>query len=172
MNHIILDMDDTLISMDTLGNPIPRPYLEHFIKFCFQNFKSVSIWTSASIDWFDIVNTIIFKPILDKYNFEFRFVWCFDKCTPRKRLTVNLLRTYTIYIKELSKVWGEYSDMNKLNTVIVDDNQFSFEENIDNAIHIKEWKLVENDTELIRLMILLKKLRYSSNMTTEDKSII
>ena len=169
MNHIILDMDETLISRDSSENPVPRPYLEQFIIFCFWNFKSVSIWTSACRDWFEIVNTSIFKPILDKNNLSFRFVWCFNKCTPRKRLTLNFLRTYTIYIKELSKVWDEYNDMNKLNTLIVDDNHFSFEENIDNAIHIKSWNMDGIDMELIKLIILLKKLRFSSDIRKEEK---
>lgn len=170
MNHVILDMDETLISIDESHKPISRPYLKEFLVFCFKNFKSVSIWTSANKEWFDIVNINVFVPILDQY--KFRFVWCFEKCTPRKKISTNLLHTYIVYIKELIKVWEEYEDMTSLNTIIVDDNCYSFKNNIDNAIHIKAWKLIENDTELVTVLILLKKMIHSVDITKNKKILL
>ena len=171
MNHLILDMDETLISIDKFQNPVSRPYLKEFLAFCFQNFKSVSIWTSANREWFDIVNINIFIPILREYNFEFRFVWCSEKCTPRKAVSFNLLHIYTLYIKELCKVWDEYEDMTISNTIIIDDNKHSFQDNIENAINIKGWQLTANDIELIKVILLLKKLRYSLDVTKNEKLI-
>jgi hypothetical protein len=154
MNHIILDMDGTLVGIVNNMKPISRPYLEDFLVFCFKNFKSVSIWTAANIEWFEVVNEKIFQPMLEKHNLNFRFVWDYNKC----------IRTRTInyygfkYIKNLEKVWNEYKDMNKDNTIIVDDNQISCMDNLENAIIIPSYN-PEDKTEDLELKMMTWKLK-------------
>lgn len=67
LKNIILDMDKTLIegyfSIKHDKMVIEeRPYLGQFLKFVFEHFDNVSIWTNANKEWFDYVyNTILYK---------------------------------------------------------------------------------------------------------------
>ena len=158
MNHIILDMDGTLVGIDNNMKPIIRPFLEEFLVFCFQNFKSVSVWTAANIEWFDVVNEKIFQPILDKYKLSFRFVWDYNKCTKMRNNTYE-----SRYIKQLEKVWDKFLDMNKDNTVIIDDNKITCMDNPENAIIIPSYD-PEDKTEDLELKLMKWKLKIVKNL--------
>lgn len=153
MLHIVLDMDGTLIGTDNLQKIIPRPYLEEFLLFCFKNFESVSIWTAANEEWYNEVYENVFKSILLKYDLNFRFVWFNDKCTLRRRQIFYSYNEY--YIKRLKKVWNKYKDMNKDNTIIVDDNILSYMDNYGNGMKIKSFINEEDDIELKKIMTRL-----------------
>ena len=45
--NIILDLDNTLISFINENDPIARPYLGNFLKFVFNKFNQISIWTAV-----------------------------------------------------------------------------------------------------------------------------
>jgi len=167
MNHIILDMDGTLIGTDNLEKIIPRPYLEEFFLFCFKNFVSVSIWTAAKKEWYDEVNKEVFEPILVKHNLNFRFVWYKDKCTIRR----DLLICKKYYIKNLKKVWNTYTDMTNENTIIVDDNILSYVDNRGNAVEIKSFINEETDNELKNMIKRLYLFKDVKNVLKYDLNL-
>ena len=165
MYHIILDLDGTLISRDPKNNPRQRPFLYNFLVFCFENFKSVSIWTAANFQWLDIVMNDILNPFLRNYGYNFRFIWTYEMCDKRYEkliFTPNYTNKYDyVYVKSLKKVWKKYLDMNEKNTIMVDDNIYSSLDNLENSFEIKSWDYDDYiDTELKKLMNSLRKLLF------------
>ena len=163
MYHIILDLDGTLIASDKNNIPCPRPFLYTFLIFCFNNFKSVSIWTAANNQWLEKVYNEIFQPLLRNNAYKFRFMWYYDMCEKRyEKLIFTPHFTNSdnfIYVKSLKKVWNKYSDMNKKNTIIIDDNIYSSLDNLENSLEIKGWNFEDSyDIELKKMMNNLKKL--------------
>jgi hypothetical protein len=155
--NLILDMDNTLIYLQT-----SRPYLEYFLEEAFLNFKNVSIWTAANIEWFNHINTLIFIPIIEninkKHNKKYKFDFVFDskKCSPAK----NFDDFQIIYEKRLRKLHRskKHSDYTMDNTLIVDDNITTFRKNYGNAIHISSfYSFMDKDKELLKLVQYLKK---------------
>jgi len=167
MNHIILDMDGTLIGIDNNMKPVIRPFLEDFLVFCFKNYRSVSIWTAANIEWFDVVNEKIFQPILDKYKLSFRFVWDYNKCTRQR-----IMNYENIYIKKLERVFDAYKDMTTDNTIIIDDNQIICMDNPENSIIIHSYNPEEKeDLELKMMMWKLKIIKDLVNVREKNRYI-
>lgn len=163
MYHIVLDLDATLIASDKNSNPYPRPFLYSFLIFCFENFKSVSIWTAANKEWLEKVYNEIFQHLLRNNAYKFRFMWCNDMCEKRYEkliFTPHFTNSYNIvYVKPLKKVWTYFLNMNKENTIIIDDNIYSSLDNLENSIEIKAWKYDESyDIELKIMMNNLRKL--------------
>ena len=61
--HLILDIDGTLI--DDKGLLEPRLYLKEFLKYAFDNFKTVSIWTAAHESWYKEVHNCSWNNIIN-----------------------------------------------------------------------------------------------------------
>lgn len=115
---IILDMDGTLIaSTGTSSPPKPRPYLKPFLRFCFENYRFVGIWTAANAAWYDHVNEKVFAPILKSLGKKFSFVYVDTKVR-----TTGGERT-----KPLQNIWkrttGVFTHFTPTNTIIVDDTR-------------------------------------------------
>lgn len=165
--NIILDMDGTLI--DDNGLYQSRPHLQKFLLYCFNNFDTVSIWTSASREWYDEIYEKIFKHILKGNRFDFVFT--------RKRCTLD--RNSFVYVKNLHKLWRSkvlYKDFNKHNTLIVDNTPFKYFRNYGNGIPIPTYNQynISNDNYLSKLVEYLEDLyeifdKYGSIRYTEKR---
>eukprot|EP01084_Bolivina_argentea_P192592 330582_1 len=155
---IVLDIDGTLIdsltkqiyyeNMNCLRKPDyidnednciwKRPGFDIFIKFCFDNFKHVSIWTAASKQW---ANIFINKIIKHEYKNKFDFIWCKDRLS--KRFKINYYYSYRnafITYKPLKKIWRSKirnnNGWNKENTLIIEDTIRNCIDNYGNAIYV------------------------------------
>nr|QBK91783.1 MAG: ctd-like (NLI interacting factor-like) phosphatase [Pithovirus LCPAC304] len=157
--HLILDMDKTLIWGTSWGDPIePRPFLQPFLRYCFQNFETVSIWTAATRDWFATANVSVFCPILTALNAEreseepYSFFFVYTK----KHTDFN-------QVKNLEKVWtNEEMPHTRENTLTIDDKQYSYEKNPDHVVLVDPWCGLEHekeDDELVHLMDYLTLLQ-------------
>ena len=67
------------------------------------------------------------------------------------------------YIKQLEKVWDKFLDMNKDNTVIIDDNKITCMDNPENAIIIPSYD-PEDKTEDLELKLMKWKLKIVKNL--------
>lgn len=136
ITNIILDMDGTLLdyvpchfdhNLTHKQIPIARPYLHLFMKYLFDNFERVSIWTAAEKSWFDKCYESVLKPALPEGK-EFHFV--------KTRADYN----FQANVKPLRMVYEQFPDLyNPENTVIIDDNPYTFVENPEQALHIKSF---------------------------------
>jgi hypothetical protein len=185
---IILDIDNTLIHAvrrenNTLYNEnefkidlkdaddiyigIKRPYLTAFIKFIFEHFKLVCIWSLGNREYVHSVVNALFveqKPhaIFSREDSPF----------------IYNTSTYTKPIVKISKcndICRQY--MSLKNTIIIDDLYTNFNNNEDNGIliprfeytKIKEFKY--NDIDLLKLMLWLQK-NHKEDLIKIDKSKI
>eukprot|EP01083_Nonionella_stella_P093857 263221_1 len=170
---IILDIDGTLI--DTLPEQIykeqknnlsisrkpdhitdegdyiwKRPGLDAFIKFCFDNFQHVSIWTAASQEWADVfIRNLIGHQYRDSFTQNGNFVWS------RSRLSKQFRMRYfyhygndVITHKPLSKVWRSRTrrseGWNKYNTLIIEDTPRNCVDNYGNAIYVDTYEIIDD----------------------------
>ena len=165
--HLILDIDSTLIDSDFVDvgciyktlpsgiNIYPRPYLREFMKFAFDNFESVSLWTAGSSDWADVIVDDILSDFMPS-NVAFRFIWTRVKMGIYWTDDNGPLRSYLI--KPLSEVYKNFEDMNENNTIIIDDNPITYIRNKRNVIPIIPYDIKKNvnDSEFIRIMNICK----------------
>ena len=151
---LVLDMDGTLISHIARGPtteeylPVARPYLFWFLCACFENFLCVSIWTAAEPRWYYRVSDMVLQPILlevSKYlgkPCSFSFVWSRKAC--RVIVPGYTPNSPPVHMtKPLDRIWAKdrrpYCYYTADNTIIVDDNEQTFVENLENAIHIPKF---------------------------------
>lgn len=149
--HLFMDLDSTLIdNYCNNKNEIiikERPFLKTFFIFIFDKFETVSIWTNANDIWMNKA----YEDVLSKYlpnNKKFSIILtnnCIDR-TPK--------------IKDLNYLFKKHPNIyNKSNTFILDDNPFTYQNNIENAIPIKPYFYFplkpDNDIELLRVMLLM-----------------
>lgn len=163
IKNIILDMDGTILdhvppcfdhNRSYKAIPIARPYLHLFMKYLFENFDRVSIWTAASKSWYDECYEKVIKPSLPEGK-GFHFI--------KTRDDYDYIRR----VKPLQMVYEEYPELyNAENTLIIDDNSYTFLENIDQAIQIRSFyydrleksireNLDKNDFELYNMIQVL-----------------
>lgn len=163
MKLIVLDVDETLIhtSKERTKNAIkmddeelylnPRPYLNKFLKFVFQNYK-VMIWSAGEKTYIEFfvkrfIHPLGYKPIA---------VWTRNGCD-----TILTDDGSVDYIKPLSILWSKYKiyDFTPKNTFIVDDKKSTAVFNPTNHILIKRFENEEDDKELYRLILFLDKYK-------------
>ena len=128
-------MDNTLIASDST-NIYPRPFLVPFLKFCFENFRTVSIWTAAEESWFNIVNKFVFQPILTQLSQQLhkqcKFYFVLTRPSVKFVYTShtsklgqqNVGQQSVVMIKDLNDIWRKpltYPGFTMGNTVIIDD---------------------------------------------------
>ena len=161
---IVLDMDGTLIA-NRGDTPYPRPYLREFLKFCFANFKQVGIWTAATSEWYEIVDRVIFQPILKKLNKKFSFVYTREKCRDGKDL-----------LKPLANIWkritGPWMDCHPSNTLIVEDNEDVCILNKTSTIIVPFYNLKLKDKVLKDLVIDLVKMLKNYKKNGDIRKVI
>lgn len=166
MKLLILDLDETLyhtfikpLSLKELESPlldrgldhmeyitIPRPGVEKFLDFTFDNFK-VAIWTAAYYDYASSAVTNLLNIDLNSLEFFYHK----KNCTPKLKPDGDFF-----YQKKISKLrrkgWN-------LKNVIMLDNKPQYIDRYSNAMHIEDFLgFNENDKELERITNKLKKL--------------
>lgn len=171
---IVLDLDQTLIDSDNDRNITTRPFLAEFLKFCFENFAKVAIWTAATAEWYDYVYKTTLRPILRaiseddggcylsnrRREYRFAFVHTREHCDE----IYSLIGKGPVLTKPLSKIFmnftGEYAAFQYNNTLIVDDNAYACIKNVNNSVLIPEFRIANEttDTHLISLMLVLELL--------------
>lgn len=160
IEHIVLDIDSTLIDSNYRHEIFPRPFLEEFLFFVFTNFISVSLWTAAGIDWLNIVYNTVLKPRLPS-NAKFRVMLYGDHC-----ITISSYRSTNEKCKPLSIIYMIHPDMNSENTLMVDDFEGSFLMNNQNSYQIKPYNYDEEDKddELMGLVCELQKYGHCNGL--------
>jgi len=187
--HIILDLDQTLISaeanedhdfekyikksksfdfedMDGYYIVFSRPGLQPFLDHIFENY-TVSVWTAASKDYaIFIIEKIILKNPKRKLNFIFFSYHC------------DLSHIHKKSSKDLTMLWDIYGldEFNKDNTVILDDYLEVYKTQPDNCLIAVPFEFTkensENDTFLTDLIpeleIMKSKIENGSSVNTND----
>lgn len=167
--NLVLDLDGTLINNNSV---IIRPYLDRFLYTSFQNFASVSIWTSASEYWCKQVLENI-DPILRSISYTlgkqctFKHIMYDAHCDP-----YVLPNGKVVPIKRLSKMYNYWFTAS--NTIIVDDMPITFINNEKNGIHIPTFTSA-NDRMLLYLeqylwdlLAMFKQVGYFSKDSSEQ----
>ncbi len=160
LKNIILDMDKTLIEgyFSIKHNKMvieERPFLGEFLKFVFEHFERVSIWTNANKEWFNHV----YDRVLHKYipkNKYFDLVITFDD---------GYVGEDNNGPKDLNIIFNDFEEYGytKHNTFLVDDSEIHYNQNIYNCYLIKGFEVnLENnshkdDIELLRLIKYFRK---------------
>ena len=168
---LILDLDNTLVGRQG----IPRPYLGRLLEFAFSEFQHVAIWTAAKQEWFDEVFDIYLydelQSVEKKLGRKCAFAFVYTATQTEKDDT-----------KPLSLVWenqsGVFADMNRDNTLIVDDYSWTFSRNKENGINVPHWygssRLYDADNVLLMLLrylrVLLKTYETTQTVYDIDKS--
>lgn len=159
--HIVDISDD-----DVLGKGIVsivmivfRPYLQEFLKFLLEYFDSISIWSAGHKRYVRAIESLLFSPDNEIYK---------KKCVKvLSRKDCNEI-TKTSVLKDLNS-----RGFNLENTIIIDDNETTFVNNPNNAIHIpaynpqlKEEHIMFDDTSLLKIMEWIK-----SNYTQKNQDV-
>ena len=177
MKLLILDIDETLIhtqSYDRYGvydfsftlvdsnkrnynyYTNTRPFLKEFLEYAFDNFK-VAIWSAGGEDY---INAIVDKLGVDKSKLE--FIWTRDRCT----IKINQSGDY-YGEKNLNKVRKIGWDLDDV--LILDDVEETAKNNYGNLIKIKPFYNDKSDTELLKLMSYLEKIKDINNLRRIEK---
>lgn len=160
--HIVLDLDNTLISSfheSQCKTPdfdfkidnerffvYKRPYLNLFLREIFNNAKSVSVWTAASRGY---CNKILKHILSLQQRSKLRFIWSRNK---------TVCKDQACYLKDMSKVFAAFRNMNENNTFLLDDNKNHLITSPYNVECIKPWSNPRHvhDAELVRVLNLFK----------------
>ena len=116
--NLILDLDNTLVDgwlenapCEDVATIIARPFLTDFLKFAFDTFERVSIWTNASRRWYELCyNRVLCDHIPDGKKFHFV-----------KSIEDGLVTIPSSQPKLLKKIFSLYPEYNIMNTLILDD---------------------------------------------------
>ena len=175
--HLILDIDCTLLYASKIKDNrfryIPiyfdkisirkrkpsfyiylRPNLQYFLEYCFDNFKSVSLWSLGHKSYVNIISNLLqsiynipkFKKVLSRSDYAFDNTFSdFEIFQPR----INILS------KNLQRLFNDKNDFNQNNTLFVDDTINVHENNFKNLIQIRRFGSISHilyDTELSDLI--------------------
>jgi RNA polymerase II subunit A small phosphatase-like protein len=146
-----------------------RPFLKEFIEYIFNNFD-IGIWTASTRDY----ASLVLKNIgIDES--KLKFFYTRENCT--LRLDYNTNSYYGI--KNLQKLkkrsWAKpyttkVGQMRELDRVlIVDDIVDTAVNNYSNLVLIKPFYFNEDDTELLKLISYLQKIKDEPNWRRIDK---
>ena len=160
---LILDLDETLVHSlfqpEKADNNIIKPDI--YLKIFFNNkFQEIFVYKRPYLDIFlkemrSIYNIYVFTASIEKYAKPL-----LDK------LDKNNLILKKFYRESCLLSEGKFiKDLNSLNlniklkdVIIIDNNPFSYKFNKNNGIPIKSWHFDKSDTELIKIIPLLKYL--------------
>jgi hypothetical protein len=132
----VIDMEDGThgkgIESYTCG--VFRPHVHNFIEFASKYFDKIFLWSAGLNGYVYAIQEEIF------YHSDIKpsLIWSRSDCVKKNG----------IFYKPLSKFYkyAEKFGANATNTLILDDNELTFVENISNAIHIPVYE-VEKTTE-------------------------
>jgi len=146
--NLILDLDGTLVHTlpGDMGSAFgeadfentsldfytfKRPGVDKFLKYCFEHFASVSVWTAGTQEYAKyIVDNITPK------GRQFLYILSRENCSfhPTKEGTL---------VKDLHDIWnsfyGKELNVTRTNTIIIDDNEEVCFHNRDNSLIIPPW---------------------------------
>lgn len=188
---LLLDLDETLIHSEEFPRTQPsekefdfkvgfeddsywymtkkRPFLKEFLEFAFLNFD-VGVWTASTEDY----ATIVLENIgIDKTKLK-----CFytrENCGMRLDYETNSYYGVKNLQKLKKRSWskpyttkvGQMRELDKV--LIVDDISETAIYNRSNLILIKPFYFDDNDTELLKLISYLEKIKDEPNYRTIDK---
>jgi len=166
--QVILDMDGLLLDCIPMiypenieyglkEKPVPRPGLRKFLRYVFHCYDRVSIWTAALPKWYNICKEEVLIPNMP-VGAKFHFV--------RTRSPDEVYSA----TKPLIVIIENYPDEYSLDTTtIIDDNEATFQENIDNAVHVPHFfydllgdtpiERRENAAKDVELFTLIERLK-------------
>ena len=159
--HVVLDLDQTLIqSIDVELRKKPdfeikvdkehyyvykRPGLDKFLNGLFKHSASVSVWTAATRPY---CMQIIKNIFTEKQYKKLRFIWS-------RNQTIHKDGFY--YVKDMSKVFKKFRNMNRKNTILIDDNPNHFVVSPDTVKYIRAWVYTNTkDRELSKILKIIK----------------
>lgn len=166
---LILDLDETLIyateeKLEREADFIvgqyfvyKRPFVESFLRFCFENFD-VAVWTTATKSYAEE----IFKNLL-KENEVLQFLWTRERCTYEFDEELR----EPILVKKLAKVRRRNCKLESV--IVVDDSPNVWKSSYGNLVCVSKFKGDERDDELKLLPIYLEKLLNVSNVRKIEK---
>jgi hypothetical protein len=177
--HLILDIDCTLLYASQIKDDrfkyIPiyfdkislrkkkptlyiylRPNLQPFLSYCFNNFKSVSLWSLGQKSYVNIINHLLqsiynipkFKTVLSRSDYASDYL---EYCPINKiwRPRMNMLS------KNLQYLFNDNNEFNQKNTLFIEDTINAHVNNFKNIIQIKRFETISHilcDTELSNLI--------------------
>jgi len=189
---VVLDIDETLVH--TTNNPLleikvnsgmcpitecydftfmidkhrywgkKRPHFDTFIKYIHTNFE-IGIWSAGSEDY--VVN-VLMNTFPNDILQDILFVYTFASCQ------ILQIESEMYIIKDLNRLWGlgnvidEFRPYNNTNTIVVDDNPYTYSQNKDNAIGVNAWRFtMENallDYDLLRVQSIISHIKNSNDV--------
>lgn len=146
-----------------------RPFLDEFIKFAFENFD-VGVWTASTEDYATIV--------LENIGIDITKLKCFytrENCGMRLDYETNSYYGVKNLQKLKKRAWskpytnkiGQIRELDRI--LIVDDIAETAVNNHSNLVLIKPFYFDNNDTELLKLISYLQKIKDEPNYRTIDK---
>lgn len=168
---LILDIDETLIyasekplsrnSDFVVGNRYfvyKRPFVESFLKWCFENFE-VAVWTSATDDY----AAEIVAEIFPQSETELSFLWSRQRCTQ----SFDFESGETVWEKKLTKLRRRNYKLE--NVIVVDDMPQMWRESYGNLVRVKPYFGELEDDELEKLKLYLNILKNVENVRKVEK---
>lgn len=160
--HLVLDLDETLISVVLKEIPNPdftfninkvtyygkkRPNLDLFLKYVFDKYSSVSVWTAGTREYAKkVLNRIMTEEQIKKLTFF------------KSRRDVVLVKGGHNY-KPLKKMFddpiAQRIGMTVHNTIMIDDRAEVLRDNPGNGIKIPVWRGADKDKYLSKLIVIL-----------------
>jgi len=144
------DFEDEVLDFYTFK----RPGVDAFLQYCFSHFASVSVWTAGTHDY----ARYVVDHITPKGK-QFLYILSRDNCS------YHPIKPNTL-VKDLRDIWdsfyGKELNINKDNTLIIDDNEEVCFHNMDNSLLVNTWGINthgDNDDLLFKLMFHFERVR-------------
>lgn len=141
---------------------IKRPYLTEFLTSCFKHFDQVIVWSAGGKSYVDAVVTHIFSGLPNPH-----YVFCNHHC-------MNYELEYKKLHKPILHLKNYNVDIDINNTIIVDDREANFIDNVENGVKIREYTpfpsiayiSADNDDGLLELIRWMNSTDFNRGMFT------
>ena len=160
---LILDLDETLVHSlfepEKTNNNIIKPDI--YLKIFFNNkFQEIFVYKRPYLDIFlkemrKIYNIYVFTASIEKYAKPLLDKLDKDNLIIKKFYRESCLLSEGKFIKDLNSL---NLNIKLKDIIIIDNNPFSYKFNKNNGIPIKSWHFDKADTELVKIIPLLKYL--------------
>jgi len=133
-----------------------RPNLQYFLEYCFDNFKSVSIWSLGHKSYVNIITHLLqsiynipkFKTVLSRSDYSLDYL---EYCPINRRWN----KRTDMLSKNLQHLFNDKNDFNQKNTLFVEDTINAHVNNFKNLIQIRRFDAISHipgDNELSNLI--------------------